>query len=537
MAGPGNIPSSGPARRFSEADASKYLKRGYEALRARNYKDAGACCNLVLKYQPKAKEAHFLVGLIAIESKDWRIARQALKNVVALDEIHAAAWAQLARVFMALGQYAHGETALERATALGPDDPLVQDVIGTVYSLLGDQRAALLWFDKACAASESAVFELSRAKSLTFLGDLPGAKNALEAVIAERPSMPQAHWMISRVEKASTDHHVQQMQAVLERAEGDETGAGAPFLHYAIGKELEDLNRWDVSFQAYEAGAKARRAEVSFDEGAEADMFAALGETFTPAWFAAQGKGHTDASPIFVIGQPRTGTTLVERIMTTHSHVQSAGELQQFGMAVKRMVGASTPGPLSPEVVQQAAGLDMAKLGQLYLDTTRTVRGDSPHFVDKLPVNYLYAPLIAAAFPNAKIIHIVRGAMDSCFASYKQLFAEAYYHSYDQAEMARHHIRYRNLMENWRHVLGERMLDVHYESVVEDLPSNARKLIDFLGLEWQDACVNFHAQSGAVTTASAAQVREKAHTRSVGRWKKYDAFLGPMKKVLHEAGL
>lgn len=526
----------GPAPQFREADAVKFLKRGYAALKAHNLKDAGACCSLVLKYMPKAKEAHFLVGLIAVECKDWTTAKKAFQAVVDIDAGHSAGWAQGARVFMVMGQYSNAETALDKAVALEPADPLVQDVIGTVYSLLGDQRAALLWFDKACAGSGNAAFELSRAKSLTFLGDMPAAKAALEVVIAERPTTAQAHWMLSRVETVSDYAHVKQMKALID---AEPTGSvNLPFLHYAMGKELEDLEDWVAAFESYSDGAKARRREVSFDEQAETAMFNAFEENYNADWVAAAGPGCDDTSPIFIIGQPRTGTTLVERIITAHSDVQSAGELQQFGMAIKRLVGVSSPKPMTAEIVARAAlEIDPAKLAQLYLETTRSVRPDSPQFVDKLPVNYLYAPLIAAAFPKAKIVHIVRGALDSCVASYKQLFAEAYYHSYDQTEMARHHVRYRKLMEHWRAVLGNRMLDVHYEDVVENLEQNARNIIDFLGLEWQEAVLDFHTQKAAVTTASAAQVREKAHSRSVGRWQKYEEFLGPMKKVLNDAGL
>ena len=534
-----NQPSSPAGRkppRFTETDAAKFLKRGYEALRAGNFKDAGACCGLVLKYMPKAKEAHFLVGLIGIESKDWPTALHAFKNVVGIDAEHAAGWAQLARVFMSMGQYANAEAALEKAVGLEPGDPLVQDVVGTVYSLLGDQKAALTWFDKACAASKSAGFELSRAKSLTFLGKFDEAKVALKAVIKERPSAAQAHWMLSRVGKAKDTAHAEQMQTLIAK---EPTGsASLPFLYYAVGKEQEDLGNWEAAFDGYSAGAAARRKEVAFDESAEEAMFAGLTKHFTADWLKSVGEGHNDASPIFVIGQPRTGTTLVERIMTAHSDVQSAGELQQFGMAIKRLVGSKSPKPMTAEIVAKAAReIEPAELGQLYLDTIRSVRPDSPRFVDKLPVNYLYAPLIAAAFPNARIVHVTRDAMDSCFASYKQLFADAYYHSYDQEEMARHYIRYRKLMDHYRTVLGDRILDIPYEGTVENLENNARKLIDFLGLSWQDACLDFHKQDGAVTTASAAQVREKAHSRSVGRWRKYKDFLKPMKRVLDEAGL
>jgi len=200
------------------------------------------------------------------------------------------------------------------------------------------------------------------------------------------------------------------------------------------------------------------------------------------------------------------------------------------------MTGLTAARAMTAELVEKAAALDLQKLGQLYLAPTRTVRGEKPRFVDKLPVNYLYLPLILAAFPNARVIHVTRDAADSCFASFKQLFADAYFHSYDQEEMARHYGRYSRLMAHWRGLLGDRILEVAYEDVVSDIPANARKIIDYLGLEWQDACENFHTQETAVTTASAAQVREKAHTRSVGRWREFEPYLGPMLSALKNTG-
>ena len=521
--------------RFADADAAKFLKRGYDALKSGQLKEAGACCNLVLKYRPSAKEAHFLVGLIAIENKSWAIAKKAFGAVVDIDKKHSAGWAQRARIFVMMGQYSRAEEALEQAVALNPDDPLVQDVIGTVYSLLGNQQFALAWYNKACAGSSVAAFELSRAKALTFLGDFDKAKRSLEAVLAENSKNAQAHWMVSRLSKAENTKHLQQMDIIIGSEASD--SPALPFLYYAGGKEQEDLENWPEAFAAYDAGAKTRRTEVTFDEQAEADMFKAFEANFTPGWLATADAGCDDPSPIFIVGQPRTGTTLIERIITAHSDVQSAGELQQFGMAVKRLLGSSSSGPLTPELVARAArDIDPSLVAQHYLETISSVRPSSPRFVDKLPVNYLYAPLIAAAFPNAKIIHLVRGALDSCVSSYKQLFADAYYHSYDQVEMARHHVRYRKLMAHWRTVLGDRMLDVDYENTVVNFETNARKIIDFLGLEWQDAVLEFYTQKTAVTTASAAQVREKAHSRSVGRWRKYDEYIGPMKAVIADAG-
>lgn len=523
----------GAPRQFTKADAQSFLKRGYDALNRREFREAGACSQLILKYMPKMPEAHFLIGLIGIESRDWGTATRAFKNVVALDAAHCAGWAQLARAFVTSGQYANAETALKRAEALPTRDPLVMDVIGTVFSLLGDQPAALSWYDKAVEQSSSPVYELSRAKALTFLGRLRQAEVALDKVLEVRPDAAQAHWMKSRLRKAVDTQHIDVMQCLARKT--SEESEAASFLYYAIGKEREDLEDWDAAFDSYEKGARARRSAVSFDEEAEEAMFDALDKAFDEEWLKGAGPGNPNTSPIFIIGQPRTGTTLVERIITAHSDVSSAGELQQFAMSIKRLSGIVSPKPMTAEIVSRAKGIDPAELGGMYLNTTRTVRGETRRFVDKMPVNYLYAPLIAAALPNAKIIHVTRDAMDSCFSSFKQLFAEAYYHSYDLQEMARHHVRYRRLMSRWQGVLGDRMLQVSYEKIVEDIDINARNLIKYLDLEWQDACLAFYEQSSSVTTASAAQVREKAHTRSVGLWRHYETQLEPARRILAAA--
>ena len=228
---------------------------------------------------------------------------------------------------------------------------------------------------------------------------------------------------------------------------------------------------------------------------------------------------------------------LVERIVSSHSRVHSAGELQQFSLGIRRLTNHRDPKRFSADLFRVAKELDPADLGGVYLDTTRRVRGDTPHFVDKLPQNYLCIPLILAALPNAKILHLTRNPMDACFASFKQLFADAYLHSYDQQEMARHHARYRDLMKTWRERFGDRFLDLSYEQTVADLEPNARRVIEFLQLPWEDQCLDFHAQSSGVATASAVQVREPAHTRSVGRWRRYERQLAPMLHSLKDAGI
>ncbi|MCF8475021.1 MAG: sulfotransferase [Emcibacter sp.] len=520
---------------MGQADVDKFTARGYQALLRRDFKEAGACCQLVLKYHPQFKGAHFLVGLIAIETKDWDMARHAFKNVVEIDPAHAAAWAQLARSSVSLAQYDDAEEQLKKAVSFNTTDPLVMDVIGNVYSLLGEQKTALEWFDKARETSKSAFFDLSRAKALTFLGHIDQARDALQSVLSEKPDSAMAHWSLARLEKATSEDHITIMSDLVQ--DMDQNRQDAPFLHYAIGKEWEDLEHWDKAFAAFEMGAQAKRHQINYDEASEIALFDSLEKNLNKEWFSRVDVGHDDSSPIFIIGQPRTGTTLVERIITAHSEVAGAGELQQFAMAIKRAAKMSSPRPMTAEIIKKAATVNMREIGEIYMKTTRAVRPNSPYFVDKLPVNFMYAPLIAAALPKAKIIHIMRDPMDSCFSSYKQLFADAYFHSYNQGEMARHHIRYRRLMAKWRDFLGGHMLEINYEDVTSDLENSARKIIKFLGLEWQESCVNFYAQTAAVTTASAVQVREKAHTRSIGRWKEFEKYLDPMVRIIEDAAL
>ena len=208
-----------------------------------------------------------------------------------------------------------------------------------------------------------------------------------------------------------------------------------------------------------------------------------------------------------------------------------------FGNAVRRQSDYEGGERFSASLFEAAASLDGKKLGTDYMASTSKLRGTTPHFVDKLPYNYQFLPLILAALPNAKIIHLVRDPMDVCFSVYKQLFADAYPHSYDIEEMARHFVRYHRLMEVWRERFPGRFLDVRYEEVAADVETEGRRIINYLQLPWEDACANFYQQATAVTTASAVQVRQPAHTRSVGRWRRYEKQLQPVRDILMEENI
>lgn len=489
-----------------------------------------------MEQNPKMPEAHFLVGLVAIEMDKRRIAVSAFGSVTKLQPDHGAAWAHLARQYALGGQLALADAALSKAIENEDGKAVVHDLIGSVHSLIGEDEKALAWFGKAASAEpDNVMYRVNHANCQMFVGQLDAAENNLREVLEKHPDNANAHWIFAGLRKAPDRTHVNQMERLVEA--GQYPPRALAFLYYALGKELEDLEEWDAAFEAFEKGAQARRSTIDYDEASEVAAYEALAKLFTQEWIDSPEQGHDSDAPIFVVGQPRTGTTLVERIITSHSQVHSAGELKQFGNAVRRLSRYSEPTRFSAALADGAARIDVAQLGRTYIQTTRTVAGNTPRFVDKLPLNFLYVPLILKALPNAKIVHLRRNPMDACFSSFKQLFADAYLHSYDQAEMARHHARYFRLMETWRERFGDRYFEVAYEDVAGNLEPNARALIDFLGLPWEDACLEFHKQKSAVTTASSVQVRQPAHTRSVGRWRRYEEQLAPTRRVLEELGI
>ena len=512
------------------------LADGFAALNRGDLATAGEACKQALAIDQTHVPAHFLVGLIALEGKQRQVAHEAFKSVVKLDRDHAAAWAHLAKLNVGEGRIAAAESALREVRRVQPNDPMVIELTGTVLNSLGEYEAAELFFERAHEMSPqnpSALMNLGNVR--VFLGKIDDAVALFKRAIDLEPNSAQCHWGLANSAKAKDDTHIKTMQGLIESGRQSKRSQG--FLHYAIGKENEDLGNWPEAFSAFTQGARARRETVEFNEADETAMFEAIKETYTAHWLANCPAGAEDPAPIFVLGQPRTGTTLIERVITSHSQVYSAGELQQFGLAVRRASRHADPKRFSKELFIAAATVNPAEIGNMYLRSTAKLRDKSPFFVDKLPVNYLNIPLILAALPKAKIVHLVRGPMDACFASFKQLFADAYLHSYDQSEMARHHARYRDLMAHFRQEFPGRIVDISYEDTARDLEPNARKLINALKLDWEDACLNFHESSSGVATASSVQVREPTHTRSIGRWRRYETELLPMMGELTRLGV
>ncbi|WP_374572020.1 sulfotransferase [Phenylobacterium sp.] len=372
------------------------------------------------------------------------------------------------------------------------------------------------------------------AATARFMGRANEAEDAYDRLLARLPADWPAWRNRSELRRQTAErNHVEALKAALARAPAGEPQAQ---LAYALGKELEDLGDFAGAFASFRRGAEARRARMRYDVAADAASVDLIGEVFDAEWCRPGRAGAAGAGPIFILGMPRAGSTLLESLIGRHSQVQPLGELQSFGSAVVGAVLKSRPAPPADKdaLIRAAREVDPAAIGRAYLDAVRPLRDERAWFTDKLPINFLYAGLIARALPQARIVHIRRTPIDACMAIYKTLFDEAYPFSYDLAELGRYYGAYLRLMDHWREALGERLIELSYEDLVGAPNAVVARVLGRIGLPPE--AVTEAAGAAPVMTASASQVREPIHDRSLAAIRSYLPYLGELEAALAEAG-
>ncbi len=417
-------------------------------------------------------------------------------------------------------------------------DPLLHSQLGSLLHLLGDQASALFHYTKAIELDAgNADHYFNRAAVQRYLGDVAGAEAGFNQAIALKPDEYEAYNGRAQLRTQTAEHnHIAQLREIIARTRDP---AGLTQLHYALAKELEDTGDFDAAFASLKQGADTKRRYMRYRIDTDLQIVAKIREVYGPGLFDGHVQGFRSPDPIFVLGMPRTGTTLVERILGSHSSVFPAGELNHFSLELIRLVGKAA-GPKRPsrlEFVAATASLDFRELGESYITATRPIRDGRPHFIDKLPFNYLYAGLIHLALPQAKIINLQRHPMDTCFAVYKQLFRDAYPFSYDLDELGQYYIAYHQLMQHWNAVMPGVIHTLKYEAIVHDIEGESRRLLAYCGLPWEDQCLQFQENPQASTTASALQVRQPVYVTSVGKWRHYAKQLQPLRARLETAGI
>ena len=402
-------------------------------------------------------------------------------------------------------------------------------------------QQALTLINEKQQSKQSAQLYFNLASIERYQGKIELAEQHLNHAILLNPQDFEAYLLRSSMKKQTHDNnHTKQLKQIL--AQGIKHPIGKAQVHYALAKEQEDLALFPQSFNQLIQGAKARRAHMNYEVEHDLSTLQQIRNTFDQNLFRQQqtlSQPCDNNEAVFILGLPRTGSTLVERIVSNHSDVFSAGEINDFALCMMDEVKKVTtmPPKSRAELVELTSKVDFKALGENYINSTRTETGHTTHFIDKLPLNSLYVGLIHLALPKAKIIHVTRHPLDTCYAIYKQLFTNGYPFSYDLIELAQYYIEHDKMMQHWYTQLPDVIHQVAYEDVVDDLTGEAKKLISYCQLDWQTQCSDFQNNNAPSTTASATQVRQQIYQSSKGKWRQFEKELSPIKHLLEQAGI
>jgi len=432
----------------------------------------------------------------------------------------------------------------QKAADLEPENFGAQSNLGNVLADLGKIKEAEAAYQSALGINPNAVPVLTNLALLKAeTGDPDGASALYRRVLEIDPTDAETFHDLSLLKKfpPGGDADMSAMEAL--RGRSDLAPEKAMFLDFALAKAHDDAGDYDRAFGHMAAANRGKRQSLNYDPAGQESMADRIINVFDEAFVAGQaGAGSKDERPVFIIGMPRSGTTLVEQILASHSGVRAMGEVNYFRDAVYGFAGEagnktgvkgmSASGKDFPEGVLDMGEQDFKRLGNAYMALLTKDAGDAVKITDKVPRNFFFAGLISMALPHARIIHCRRNPVDTCLSCFHIHFPEGQEFSYDLSDLGRYYRLYARLMDHWKAVLGSRVFDIAYEDLVADPEPVMRGLLDFAGLDWEEACLDFHKSARQVRTASSHQVRRPVYKSAVQRWRNYQAHLGPLLDAL-----
>lgn len=491
--------------------------------------DAETAYRAAVMLTPDAAQAHNNLGAVLCDLGKRAEAERALRHALMLRPHFLEAHLNLSTVLKQQGRLDEAEMASRRALAINPDHAEAHCSLAGVLVTRDRLHDAETVYRRAIALKPDmpeAHYNLGVA--LKFLGRLDEARLAIERAVQLAPRKTIYLHSLSEFKRfAADDPHLAAMEDLLSDAD-----ALAPeqqiSLHFALAKAYGDLGRHDDGFQHLRAGNAIKRGTIAYDEATTLSDIARTGEVFSPAIMSRlAGHGAASSVPIFIVGIPRSGSTLIEQILASHPQVCGGGELPQFADAVTEL--GDSRGVSFPDLVTHLSGDALRQLGERYLAEITPLAPAAARIIDKTLSNFLHVGLIHLALPQARIIHAVRDPAATCLSCFSKVFATGQLYSYDLAELGRLYRHYRGLMDHWRRVLPPgRMLDVRYEDVVADLEGQTRRMLAYCGLDWDERCLDFHNTQRPVFTASSIQVRQPLYRAALDRVQPYRRHLGPL---------
>ena len=493
----------------------------------------------VLRHDPHHLSARLIANQAAFIAGDYQAAMALVEAGLARYPHNADLHLRRARCLIVCNEVVAARAALAIAAetarkqgGTGADAAGLWGMIGDAYTLINDFVLALEAYAEAIKREpDTARHHFNHAVVARYMGESQTAAADYAAVLRLQPGHGEAWLNLVQLGRQTAEaNRIAAMEEVLARLPPAPAALQARIqLHYALAKSYEDLGQGVKSFTHLDQGSRLMRGSFRYEVGQDLALVEQIISLDLPKPSDARNDGLAQLEPIFVLGLPRSGSTLIERILTSHDAVGSIGESPAFGRALADVAARAGIYPGNGMAFIRAMdGLDPAAIGARYGELTAPWRGEEAYFVDKLPNNHLYAGLIAQALPRARIIHIVRDPLANLYGMYKTLFNQAYPYSYHLDELVAYYAAYCRLMAHWRAMLGPRLIEVRYEELVDAPEAVVRRLVADCGLEWQPACLDFHKNRRPSTTQSASQVRVPLNRDGVIGWRRFEALLAPL---------
>jgi tetratricopeptide (TPR) repeat protein len=488
---------------------------------------------------PDCAGAHFVLADILQGLDRLSEASVHYDKVLALEPRNDAAHNDLATVFQKLGHFDKAIALYERAIAINPDNADAYANLGNVLQVVNRSEESVVQNEKALRIDPSNVAALNNlGVAFQALGRIEDAGQAYERALERAPRNCGVHFNLAHLRRFTAgDRRLAALEKLAEDIATLDTQDQIS-LYFALGKAFGDLAQHERSFRHLRDGNALKRAQLTYDEDDVLSLFERIRTTFTPELMRQKsGGGCRTNVPVFVVGMPRSGTTLVEQILASHSKVYGAGEIETFYQAMAKFDSRNGAAAKFPDFIPAMSRDALRDLGSDYIELTKSAIPDAERIVNKVTLNFKYVGLIHLTLPDARIIHIRRDPLDTCFSCFSLLFTGfALPFTYELGELGRYYRGYAAVMEHWRNVLPPGvMIEVQYEDLIADIEGQARAIVDHCGLPWEDACLAFHETRRPVKTASSVQVRERVYRTSIGRWRPYEAFLQPLIEALHSA--
>jgi len=520
-------------RAFELDPVKAAIARAVEAQRADRVGEAERILRELLAEHPDEVTALRLLGTIASDTNRWGAAKRLLERTVRLAPDFILAWSDLATLYLRQERFDEALENIEHAIALDSSLPYAWVIKGNILAKAQRHQEALDTYQKALDISPGHAGALSgRGHVLKTIGRQQESIAAYRECIREFPAFGEAYWSLANLK--TFEFNAGEVAAMLRLVEEKEL-ADEPKVNMllSLGKHYENEKDYDRAFAFYRRGNDLRRRHEVYDPVQTQVIHDRIIEVFSRDFIESrQGRGNPDPAPILVVGLPRSGSTLIEQILASHSQVEGTMELPDLARCIKEVNRAKRDRKEYPEALAELGAEDFARLGKKYLESTMRYRTGRAYFIDKMPNNFPSIGFLHLILPNAKVINARRHPLDSCMGCYKQLFYKGQSFTYDQFELAQYYLQYQRIMDHWHAVLPGKVLDVRYEDMVNDQEAQTRRLLEYCGLPWEDRCLRFWETERAINTASSEQVRQPIYKGAVNFWKNYEAHLGETIAIL-----